>query len=342
VNPDRVIQTAEATIKEAIELIVASHTDIDPAEAQRFVLQQFEFMNADANEVVSAERIVQRYEAAIARRSAGDSRIRENLAGLIFRALGERSHHQSLQYYELQHAFQIATGQSLSKYAEDVVAVVNELQERKYIRWETPGRRMPLIFRGIEFDDWNGTMTSEKVDARSRPEAPNQDIAMGMKIFVSHSSVDAREAEALVTFIRAALNIGAKDIRCTSVHGYKLSAGADSNEQLRAEVFECEVFVALLSPSSMQSTYVMFELGARWGAKRFMVPVMIGGTTGSDLRAPLSAIHAVNGTSEADMHQLLEDLAGRLGLQLENPSVYLKALKAFAEFASTPAQNGDA
>ncbi|WP_233874609.1 toll/interleukin-1 receptor domain-containing protein [Paraburkholderia adhaesiva] len=165
---------------------------------------------------------------------------------------------------------------------------------------------------------------------------PSQDIATTMKVFVSHSSIDAPAAQALVEFIRAGLNIGAKEIRCTSVAGYKLSAGADSNEQLRAEVFECEAFIALLSPSSMVSTYVMFELGARWGARRYLAPVMIGGTTGVDLRAPLSAIHAVSGSLEADLHQLLADLAERLGLQLENPSAYLRALQTFAKLASVP------
>jgi len=63
---DDVTQAAEATIQKALELIVARYSDIDQAEAQRFVLQQFAFVNADANEVISAERIVQRYEAAIA------------------------------------------------------------------------------------------------------------------------------------------------------------------------------------------------------------------------------------------------------------------------------------
>jgi len=37
--------------------------------------------------------------------------------------------------------------------------------------------------------------------------------------------------------LRAALPLSAKDIRCTSVDGYKLAAGTNSDEQLRQEVF---------------------------------------------------------------------------------------------------------
>lgn len=165
-------------------------------------------------------------------------------------------------------------------------------------------------------------------------ESTTADVPTTMKIFVSHSSVDAKAAEALVELIRSALNVSAKDIRCTSVEGYKLSAGADSNQQLRAEVFECQAFIALLSPASMSSIYVMFELGARWGANRYLAPIMIGGTKGGDLKAPLSAIHAISGTSESDIHQLIEDLALRIELTSEKPAVYSKALRVFTKSAS--------
>jgi len=160
-------------------------------------------------------------------------------------------------------------------------------------------------------------------------ESTTSDVPTTMKIFISHSSADAKAAEALVDLIRSALNVSAKDIRCTSVEGYKLPAGADSNQQLRSEVFECQAFIVLLSPASMSSIYVMFELGARWGAGRYLAPIMIDGTSGGDLKAPLSAIHAINGVSEADMYQLVDDLAQRLELAPEKPAVYSKALRSF-------------
>jgi hypothetical protein len=151
-----------------------------------------------------------------------------------------------------------------------------------------------------------------------------------MKIFISHSSADAEAAEALVELIRTALNISARDIRCTSVDGYKLSAGADSNEQLRSEVFECEAFLALLSPISIQSIYVMFELGARWGTKRYLAPIMISGFSSASLKAPLTGIHSIKGDSESDLHQLIDDLAAQLKVTAERSAVYSKAMKGFS------------
>ena len=131
-----------------------------------------------------------------------------------------------------------------------------------------------------------------------------------MKVFVSHSSVDALIAEAFIDLLRSALGIKADEIRCTSVPGYKLPAGVDSNEQLRREVFESTVFVALLSPQSLQSTYVMFELGARWGAKRYFAPILVKGATASLLKQPLSGLNAVTTDSDAELHKLLHDIGG--------------------------------
>lgn len=159
-----------------------------------------------------------------------------------------------------------------------------------------------------------------------------------MKIFISHSSVDKAVAEAFVQLLRAALNVGSKDIRCTSVEGYKLSAGADSNEQLRTEVFGSELFVALLSPASMKSIYVMFELGARWGTKRHLAPIRVAGTQSGDLKAPLSGIHAIDGTSDSDLHQLLSDMGAALTLPTESAAAYVKALREFTKRAKVRAK----
>jgi hypothetical protein len=155
-----------------------------------------------------------------------------------------------------------------------------------------------------------------------------------MKIFVSHSSKDALAAAALVELIRTASNIGSKDIRCTSVDGYKLPVGANADEVLRSEVFGCEAFIALLSVSSLASVYVMFEMGARWGSGRYLVPVRVAGMKQNELKSPLSAIHTIDGSSEAEIHQLLQNLAEHLKVELEPPAVYLRHLKALVNAAS--------
>ena len=93
-----------------------------------------------------------------------------------------------------------------------------------------------------------------------------------MKVFVSHSSADQKIAAAFVELLRAALPLSAKDIRCTSVDGYKLPAGTNADEQLRGEVFGAQAFVALLSPTSIKSSYVMSNSEHAGGQKVFSLP----------------------------------------------------------------------
>lgn len=161
------------------------------------------------------------------------------------------------------------------------------------------------------------------------PEGPS------MKIFVSHSSKDKDCAAAFVEMLRAGLLIPPAQIRCTSVDGFKLSVGSNADERLRSEVFGCDIFVGLLSAEGMASVYVMFELGARWGSGRYMAPVRIAGFQNRDLKAPLSAIHSADGCSEAEVHQLLGEMASQLKIQLQAPQAYLKQLREFVRHAST-------
>ena len=155
-----------------------------------------------------------------------------------------------------------------------------------------------------------------------------------MRVFISHSSADKAVAEDFVKLLRASLSMPAKDIRCTSVDGYRLPGGADASEQLRQEVFESDIFIALLSPISIQSIYVMFELGARWGAKKLFIPILVKGLTTSALKAPLSAIHAINGSEEGQLHSLLKQCSDSLSLDLEPTDAYLANLKSFVSSAT--------
>lgn len=353
-----VIQAATDTLQRAFELIVTRFPSADRAEVDRIVKQQFGQINAEG-EVLTAEAIFHRYVGVVNadKNTSVPSTMRPDVArnerkGIVNLWARIRSAVRSAQAAIASEPKHLAPLQPM---VEDVLTILSKdpsesaLTELEYLlskiqefvaKWRpsprpTPGMvyMQPGWARSTDEKAGEALSMLKQLQERGLTDVERQDISTTMKIFVSHSSIDTSAAEALVGCIRSALNIGAKEIRCTSVHGYKLSAGADSNEQLRAEVFECEVFIALLSPSSMQSTYVMFELGARWGAKRYMAPVMIRGTTGSDLKAPLSAIHSVSGSSEADLHELMADLGKRLRLQLEQPAAYLKALRTFSELA---------
>jgi hypothetical protein len=143
-----------------------------------------------------------------------------------------------------------------------------------------------------------------------------------INVFISHSSQDQALAECIVDLLRSALNLPANTIRCTSVDGYRLPIGADTDEQLREEILSARAFVGILSSMSLASAYVLFELGARWGAGKSLAPLLAPGMTTRALRGPIAGLNALSCESAAQLHQFVHELGNVLGIQPEAPHVY--------------------
>jgi len=152
----------------------------------------------------------------------------------------------------------------------------------------------------------------------------------GLLVLISHSSKDAALASALIDLLRSALGLLPTQIRCSSVDGYRLPAGVHSDTQLREEVNVSRVLIGLITPNSLASPYVLFELGARWGAGETMVP-LLAGVSANDLRGPLSGFNALLCSSEEQLHQAMGEIGGHLGLGVQNPAAYLKQLRPVME-----------
>lgn len=153
-------------------------------------------------------------------------------------------------------------------------------------------------------------------------------------IFISHSSSDEKVAKALIDLLRDAFQIEPSKIRCTSVAGYKLKTGAHSETELRNEIQQANVFIGILSEVSLESAYVLFELGARWGSiqeyggfsrdrsKNKIFPLLAVGATGSILRDPLKQYNALNCEKPGDLHQLIEDVGQQINQTSGSASAY--------------------
>lgn len=182
-------------------------------------------------------------------------------------------------------------------------------------------------------------LAAESADIGSQSEAPKprgaqKPLGDALDIFISHSSQDIDIAESLINLLRAALNTPAERIRCTSVPGYRLRGGASTDETLRDEVHSSTVLVGLITSASLSSAYVLFELGARWGAGRYMVPLLARGTEPSVLRGPLTGISALRTYDAADLHQLVDNIASELRLPRPYAPAYQRQLDALVQISS--------
>lgn len=162
----------------------------------------------------------------------------------------------------------------------------------------------------------------------------------GIQIFISHSSEDTDLAKALIDLLEKALPLGKKAIRCTSVDGYRLRAGASINDTLRAEVHGAKVVLALLTQNAMKSIYVAFELGVRWGSGRPLIPVLARGLTPHDLKAPLNEINAATCENETRVSLLVSDVAEYLNVNPKITSLEAEIREFLAQSGATPGWPG--
>jgi TIR domain len=149
-------------------------------------------------------------------------------------------------------------------------------------------------------------------------------------VFISHSSKDVALATALIELLRAGLSLKPENIRCSSVDGYRLPGGAATEQQLRKEVNTAKAFIGLITKESLVSPYVMFELGARWGAELHMLP-LLAGVDPSYVKGPLAGINALSCSSEAQVYQMLADIGAELNLSVSSPASNVAYVKKIVE-----------
>jgi hypothetical protein len=174
----------------------------------------------------------------------------------------------------------------------------------------------------------------------TRPVAPapagetSSAASPGIQVLISHSSKDAALAQALIDLLRSGLGLLATQIRCSSVDGYRLPAGVNTGDQLRKEIKTAKVLIGLLTPNSLSSTYVLFELGARWGAGLFMIPLLVG-TTAEEMRGPHAVLNALSCETEGQLIQLVEDVGRELNSDVQSVAAYLNQLTAVKALAQS-------
>ena len=156
-----------------------------------------------------------------------------------------------------------------------------------------------------------------------------------LEIFISHSSRDREIASKLIQVLRNSLNISSQEIRCTSVPGYKLQGGVNTDETLREEVGSCKVMIGIISISSLESIYVLFELGARWGMKLPFKPVVYDDQIFKEIKGPLNNLHIINISNDSEVFQLLEEIAHDLGREIAHSSTYFEDIKLMQKSISS-------
>ncbi|MDP3305948.1 MAG: toll/interleukin-1 receptor domain-containing protein, partial [Erysipelotrichaceae bacterium] len=153
-----------------------------------------------------------------------------------------------------------------------------------------------------------------------------------MKIFISHSHQNSAAAKALVDMLLSSLSLEDNDILCTSVPGHQLRFGKSIAELLKKDINLAPAFIALISKQSLNSDWVLFELGAAWGLDRVIYPILGPDLHINDLPGPLSHLPCIEiGSTDASsrMSDLIQQLAEDLGLSRKNGGKAQANLESF-------------
>ena len=126
------------------------------------------------------------------------------------------------------------------------------------------------------------------------------------------------------------MKLSAREILCSSVDGYRLEVGARTSDTLRAEIIDAAAFLAIVTPHSIASSYVLFELGARWGAAKHILPLLARGATPAAIPGPLVEVNCLNLAYEEQIIQFAEALANLLRRPLEPYASFLSAINGVA------------
>lgn len=135
---------------------------------------------------------------------------------------------------------------------------------------------------------------------------------MSLKIFISHAAADETLASALVDCLLSSMVLNDEDIRCTSVPGHKLPVGCDFAETLLSDLEDTAVVVGLVTQNAIASSWVLFELGATWGARKALRPLVTDEVDLKALPGALSGRHVAHISKSADLAQFLEELTNTI------------------------------
>ncbi|MBV9768108.1 MAG: toll/interleukin-1 receptor domain-containing protein [Bryobacterales bacterium] len=104
-----------------------------------------------------------------------------------------------------------------------------------------------------------------------------------VKVYISHSEVD-------MVFARKMRNLLVDRLNAQVFTTEDLSAGEKWEPKLRSDLSSTDLVIALLTPHSVDSKWVLHEIGAAWALKKPIIPVV----TRRDVlhRLPVSVVGA--------------------------------------------------
>lgn len=107
-----------------------------------------------------------------------------------------------------------------------------------------------------------------------------------IRVFVSHSNLD-------FVFARKLRNLVSHQTNAQVFSTDELSAGENWEAKLRGELASADVVLVLLTPNSVDSSWVLHEIGAAWALEKPIIPVITRRDVLNKIPVPLGDTKAI-------------------------------------------------
>lgn len=141
------------------------------------------------------------------------------------------------------------------------------------------------------------------------------------KIFISHSSKDAKIVEQVIEILEG-IGVKSDKIFCSSFEGYGIGLGIDFLETIKSELNNEVLVLFILSSNFYQSPVSLCEMGATWVKTSEHIPILIPPFDYRDIKGVIPNTQGMKIDDKIKMNSLKEKVESFLSLTPKNFSAW--------------------
>lgn len=155
------------------------------------------------------------------------------------------------------------------------------------------------------------------------------DTPTQVRVFITHSSLDAPLADALVAAVQLGTGLRHDQVFCSSIEGMDVEDGDDFIEVIKTQLNQATLVIPLITPAYLDSIFCMWELGAIWAMDLKTIAVRVEPVAPRDL-PDLLRHRQVRPLGHASLIALSKSIANQTGEQ-PNEVVWAKERTKFLD-----------
>lgn len=187
----------------------------------------------------------------------------------------------------------------------------NEGKPSKFLAYQLSPKGNRVLTSQLKKDDINLKGQRESEDTK--------------KIFLSHAYLDRKIADRIINkLILPNFTLDKKDIFYTSNREMGISISLNWRNKIKAQIKECEIYIALITSNFQESEMCLNELGAAWALDKTIYPLILPPVNYNNFSSLISDLQAL------DISKVINTKSFLNSLQIDLRKIYKVGLRSDA------------